>query len=181
MTRSPEDEVIITTIIEAEGGDKYTNDPTDKGGPTKYGITLGALAEWRGHNPITAEDVKNLQEPEARDITYARYIIKPGFGRINDANLRYALVDFTFLFGADDSIPILQQIVGTATDGVLGPKTAAAANAMEVRTIINALAVHRQHLHLNRVLAELRLLPNFNELQARFLKGWSNRALAFIR
>jgi len=179
--RSPEDDAIISEIFEAEGGDKFTNDPADAGGPTKFGITLGALQLWRGHNPpVTAEDVRNLQEPEAREIAYMNYIVKPGFARINDPKLRYALVDFTYLFGPDDSIPALQEIVGTAADGQLGPKTAAAANAMEPRAIINRLAVKRERLHVARVISELRKLPNFNELQARFLKGWSNRALSFI-
>lgn len=173
MTRTPEDDAIISHIFEAEGGDKFTNDPLDAGGPTKFGITLGALQEWRDSNhPVTAEDVRNLQETEARDIAYARYIVKPGFARISDAGMRYALVDFTYLFGPDDSIPALQEIVGSAVDGVLGPKTAAAANAMEPRKVINLLAVKRIKLHANRVVQ--------NESQLRFLRGWINRASSFI-
>lgn len=172
MTRSPEDDAIISHIFEAEGGDKFTNDPSDAGGPTKFGITQDTLAAHRGH-PVTAEDVKNLQEPEARDIAYARYIVKPGFARINDPGLRYALVDFSYLFGADDSIPALQEIVGTAADGQLGPKTAAAANSAELRHVINMLAVKRVKLHASRVVQ--------NESQLRFLRGWVNRATSFIR
>lgn len=171
--RSPEDDAIISHIFEAEGGDKFTNDPSDAGGPTKYGITLGALAEWRGHNPITAEDVRNLQEPEARDIAYMRYIVKPGFARIKDPGLRYALVDMTYLFGPDDSIPALQEIVGASVDGQLGPKTADAANAAEPRHVINMLAVKRVKLHANRVVQ--------NPTQIRFLRGWLNRATSFVK
>lgn len=29
----------IDSVIKSEGGDKYTNDPNDSGGPTRYGIT----------------------------------------------------------------------------------------------------------------------------------------------
>jgi len=77
------------------------------------------------------------------------------------------------LFGADDSIPALQEIVGTAADGQLGPKTVAAANAMEARSVINRLAVKRIKLHANRVVE--------NQTQIRFLRGWINRATSFIK
>jgi len=32
-------QVEIDALIEREGGDKYTNDPNDSGGPTRWGIT----------------------------------------------------------------------------------------------------------------------------------------------
>ena len=34
---------LIPHIIKWEGGAKYTNDPLDRGGATKYGITLNTL------------------------------------------------------------------------------------------------------------------------------------------
>lgn len=172
MTRSPEDDAIISHIFESEGGAKYTDDPLDPGGSTKFGITQRTLARYRGR-AVTAQDVKDLQEPEARDIAYAFYFVEHGIDRITNPHLRYALVDFTYLFGADDSIPALQEIVGTAPDGKLGPKTAAAANAAEPRRVINLLAVKRVKLHAARVVS--------NETQLRFLRGWINRATSFIK
>lgn len=59
-------------ILANEGGAKYTNNPKDPGGPTKYGVTLKALAEWR-HRTCRAQDVANLSEDEACDIYKAHY------------------------------------------------------------------------------------------------------------
>ena len=35
---------MIERVLIREGRDTYTNDPSDAGGPTKWGITQGALA-----------------------------------------------------------------------------------------------------------------------------------------
>ena len=41
------DSEIISAILVREGGGRYTDVPADRGGPTKYGITQAALAEYR--------------------------------------------------------------------------------------------------------------------------------------
>ena len=50
---------LITEIMKAEGWDKYTNDPADRGGPTKWGITLKAWSEYHGLD-LTAEDIQAI-------------------------------------------------------------------------------------------------------------------------
>ena len=59
---------IIADVIKREGS-KYTNDPTDRGGPTKYGITLRTLQAWRRSQGQTRKlqphDVKILTREEA--------------------------------------------------------------------------------------------------------------------
>ena len=58
---------IIDDVLEAEGS-KYTNDPADPGGPTRWGITLKTLRRWRqsggrrGGHQVTAADVR-AREP----------------------------------------------------------------------------------------------------------------------
>jgi lysozyme family protein len=71
---------IITRVLEAEGS-AYTNDPKDRGGPTRYGITLDALSDYRGKK-CTADDVKALTEDEARAIYHEKYVVKPGFSNL---------------------------------------------------------------------------------------------------
>ena len=62
----------IEAIIDREGG--FVNHPLDKGGPTKFGITLATLSKWR-KRPCTEEDIRNLGKPEAREIYLSYYII----------------------------------------------------------------------------------------------------------
>lgn len=79
-------------VLLAEGGATYTNNPKDKGGPTKYGITLGALSSWRG-KPCTADDVKNLQEAEAKTIYKKQYWDKLGLDAVDSQMVALILFD----------------------------------------------------------------------------------------
>ena len=70
-------EAYFPTLMRWEGGARYTNHPRDPGGPTKYGVTLKALAAYRDE-PCTAEDVMNLTEDEAKKIYRKNYWNKTG-------------------------------------------------------------------------------------------------------
>lgn len=70
-------EAVFPETMKWEGGARYTNDPRDPGGPTKYGITQGTLSGWRG-KPVGAADVQALTEAEARAIYKARFWDKTG-------------------------------------------------------------------------------------------------------
>ena len=69
---------IIDDILKKEGS-AYTNHPSDRGGPTKYGITLATLRDARRNLNLDADDVAKLTEDEARRIYYDNYVVKPGF------------------------------------------------------------------------------------------------------
>jgi lysozyme family protein len=85
-------EAIIDTILRREGWPRYTDRPSDRGGPTKGGITLATLTSWR-KRPVTAADVAALDEDEVRAIYRARYIADPGFAGITDDTLRALVID----------------------------------------------------------------------------------------
>jgi lysozyme family protein len=65
------DDAIISEVLAREGG--YVDHPADRGGPTNFGITLATLADFVGH-PVTASDVRLLDETTARTIYRSRYI-----------------------------------------------------------------------------------------------------------
>lgn len=65
-------DALIARVIVREGGDQYTNRSSDEGGPTKYGITLATLHDWR-QMPVSADDVRDLSQEEAVRIYRNRY------------------------------------------------------------------------------------------------------------
>src|ERR1041384_4619075 len=123
---------IIDDLIRREGS-TYSDHPADRGGPTKYGITLRTLRAWRHRiepSQITdASDVEALTEEEARAIYTAMYVINPRFIELNDVRLQALLVDCGVQHGTERATRWLQEALGVKVDGDLGPLTLAAANA----------------------------------------------------
>lgn len=161
----PDDDDIISAILRREGA-TYTNLPTDRGGPTKYGITLATLSAWR-KVPVTADDVRLLTEVEARMIYAARYITGPGFDSIADDRLRALVVDCGVLHGQPTAARWLQAATGAHVDGVLDPASLAAiAKASPVTLYCRVLAA--------RIRAEGADISR-NPAQAQFAGGWAGR------
>ena len=164
------DDDILNEILAREGS-AYTDHPSDRGGPTRWGITLATLTDHRD-GTVTADDVKNLTEAEARTIYRKRYISAPGFDEIESMELRAALVDFGVNSGPAAAVRALQRVLGLKVDGILGPMTREAANSSNGRS----LAVR---VHCNRMRFLGRLITDFPS-QAVFAAGWLNRVASQI-
>lgn len=160
---------IIAGVIQREGG--FVNDPADSGGPTKYGITQGALADWRGH-AVTIGDVQALTTDEAAQIYADRYIKRPGFDRIQDDALRAEVIDAGVNHWITKPTMWLQAIAGVKQDGVFGPVSATAINAMTPRTVVAKFTAARARFYG-------RLITN-DPTQAKFDAGWMDRLAGFI-
>ncbi len=158
---------LIADIVRREGG--FVNDPNDAGGATKYGITIGTLASWRGA-PVTVEDVRNLTVEEASAIYEKRYIKEPGLDTITDPALRALLVDFGVLSGPRRAVQGLQKALGFSDadcDGAFGPKSKAALAADS-----NPVALFYK-VKCERLEQFIRILANPS--QSGFANGWANR------
>lgn len=131
---------IIERILDEEGF-RFTNDPADPGGPTKYGITQKALAAWRGH-PVSADDVKALLMDEAAKIYRKRYYTDPGFDQVNALSPAIAakLTDAGVNEGDETVVEFFQRGLNAfnqggkaypdiAVDGKIGPEAIAALKA----------------------------------------------------
>lgn len=79
---------LIDGILKVET-DKFTNDPSDSGGPTKWGITQATLSEWYGR-PATIREVAELSRTHAYDIYAAKFYFKPAFDKIAKISTRIA-------------------------------------------------------------------------------------------
>lgn len=60
----------LSHVLKDEGG--YTNDPSDSGGPTNYGITIGDVRKYIKRD-ATAQDVRNLTLDQAQVVYKQRY------------------------------------------------------------------------------------------------------------
>jgi lysozyme family protein len=155
---------IIDDIHRREGGAEETNDPADRGGRTKYGISEAA-------NPEAWAD-GDVSEEEAREIYAFKYLKAPGFDKVQDPKLQAVLVDFGVTSGPALAIMKLQEILKVTADGVIGPNTLAAIEAQEPRRLTNKLALARIQM-AGRVVKK-------DPSQLKFLNGWLNRFAEFV-
>lgn len=114
---------------------KYTDDPRDLGGATKYGVTQKALARYRG-KPVTKEDVRNLTYEEAREV-YRRDFWLPNGCHLLPRPIALLVFDGCVNQSADAVKRYLQiAIGGIKVDGVIGPKTAQEAGKRNINDVI---------------------------------------------
>lgn len=165
---------LISRVIEREGS--YVDDPADRGGPTKYGITMATLYAWR-KAPVSARDVEQLTADEARRIYRANYF-PAGFERIPEPALLELVFDYGVNSGVGAAVRSLQTVLQRSgyydgrIDGDFGPKSAAAlAKVQNWTALFYAVKCERYELLLRYVGAA--------PAQARFAIGWSNRQDGF--
>ena len=156
MTRA---EICIPRTLAHEGG--YVNNNSDPGGPTNLGITIAtyrAYIDAKG----TVADLKALTEAQAVKVYKAEYWDKVKADDL-PAGVDYAVFDFAVNSGPSRAATYLQEIVGAAPDGKIGPMTIAAVKAMDAAWIVNQLC--------NERMAFLKRLSTF----ATFGVGWARR------
>jgi lysozyme family protein len=168
IPRDTIDQILTRIIHDYEGG--YVNHPLDKGGPTKYGITLSTLENWR-RRKVTADDVFNLSMVEALEIYRANYVNSPKFQLLNDAQVAAYAIDFGINSGTLAARQYLQKAAGVTADGIIGPMTIAAIDK-------NPGAVLLRYTRLR--LLFLATIVEARPSQAVFIEGWVSRATKWM-
>lgn len=115
-------------ILSWEGGSRFTENPADPGRATKFGVTLATLQTWRGR-PCTTTDVEALTQDEAGAI-YRKLYWAPILGDILPAGLDLMMFDCAVNMGVGRASHFLQEALGVAADGRLGPQTVQAIQSM---------------------------------------------------
>ncbi len=164
------DDDIIDGILEREGG--FVNRSQDRGGPTKFGVTISTLVSWRGR-AVTVDDVAALTAEEARTIYRCIYLERSGLDRVTDGPLRALLFDCAVNHGPKAVIRWLQWALRvTPDDGVFGLQTLRALDASDKRRVYLAVCAQRVRRYGDLISTQ----PS----QAIFASGWMNRAAGFI-
>lgn len=142
-----------------EGG--FVHHPSDPGGATMNGVTLGTYQQHFGKEK-TVDDLKKIPSADVEYIYWAGY-----WNPCKCDSLPFGVGHFVFDYainsGSGTAIKDLQMVVQTTADGVIGPKTLAAVEAMKPGIIIIKLAE-----------ARLRRLERLSTWKV-FGNGWENR------
>ncbi len=149
----------IKNVLLHEGG--YTNEKSDPGGPTNWGITIkDARAYWKPN--ATAADVRAMPLEVAKTIYKEKYWDAVE-GDALPAGVDYAVFDYGVNSGVSRAAKVLQHAVGVQEDGHIGPKTIAAAKKTDIKALINVICDERLHF-----LQGLKIWPVYKN-------GWSRR------
>lgn len=162
-------ESVIDDVLRREGG--YVDHPSDRGGPTNFGITQSTLSDWRGR-PVKADEVKKLTESEAREIYRERYLLAPKLHLIVDPKVRALAVDCAVNHGPRQAVKLLQLAARVFPDGSLGVKTETAVNRMTPAALYARLCAARVRFY-GQIIRK-------DSTQHVFAEGWANRVAEFI-
>lgn len=155
-------------IASYEGG--FVNDPQDAGGATNRGITLSTWKTYGrdkdGDGDIDEADLRMMTAAEAEDIFRRRYWNACRADEIACQSVANALVDWLWCSGKP-AIMAVQRAAGAKADGIIGPITIAAVNAMPGLTLFNRIQAAR--------LAFLTEICQKRPANRKFLRGWQLR------
>jgi lysozyme family protein len=162
-------EAIIDDIIRREGG--LVDHPNDKGGITKFGITLPTLRQTRAG--ATADDIRRLAIQDAREIYRRLYVIEPRFHDIRHILLQEFTIDCGVHHGVHRATLWLQTAADVKADGVIGNITLGAVNSKRARDILKDMIATRYEFVASIVRRD--------RTQADFILGWIRRINEFTK
>ena len=153
-------------VLKSEGG--YVNNPADPGGATNYGIiqkTYNAYLKSKGR---PAQHVRAITMAEVGEI-YERDYWKPSKCDALPPALRLVHFDCAVNCGVVTAAKLLQEAIGTAVDGKIGPATIAAAEAADVRVSVENYLWLRARYYAR--------ISERNHALRQFIAGWIFRLI----
>ena len=145
---------MIAGILAREGG--FVNDPSDPGGATNHGVTIGTMRslglDIDGDGEVTIEDVRILRPTDAARIYRAQYFEVPRLSLLPEA-IQPAVFDM-YVNAGGRAVKLLQQVLikfgsELSVDGAVGPVTAAAthriASQVGAQLLVDAYGVERRN------------------------------------
>lgn len=166
-------DLAVEWTLEHEGG--WSDNPNDRGGKTRYGITEEVAKDF-------GYDVRSLTPHQARSIYRAKYW---RHGELSSQRVATKVFDIGVNAGVSTGTTLLQRAVRRyggeiEVDGLLGPRTIAAANKMEETQLLHAL-VAEQVLYYAAIINnnyKVRSAGLTTKDQSAFCLGWMRRAVA---
>jgi lysozyme family protein len=144
-------DIAINRVLSNEGG--YVNHPDDPGGETKWGISKRSY-------PML--NIKDLTRDDAVEIYRHDFWIAGQMDKMPDA-VAFNALDFAVNSGIQTALRKLQQAIGVADDGHIGPVT---------MSVMEKMSPH--DLASKYIAARLKFMTQLKAWDT-FGKGWANR------
>lgn len=156
-------------IIGVEGG--YVNYPSDKGGPTNWGITIATLSSVLGRT-ATLNDVKSLTKDAAKRIYKERYWNKMSLDLVACDLLAYMIFDQCVNFGCSKIVSRLQDILKIPKTIIIDQATIKAINESDRLKLAFEFLKATQKDYIRIV--------KHDQTQIVFISGWINRSFKLL-
>ncbi|WP_064184303.1 glycoside hydrolase family 108 protein, partial [Klebsiella pneumoniae] len=139
----------LSFIRAREGG--YVDDPTDKGGETKYGISDRRDGLADGKTDVDGDGkpdtrIKDLTEEKAGQIYFRDYWY-PAYCTDWPDGISLFVFDSSVQHGAKKAIQLLQDAVGVTADGIVGPKTTKAVIGADAEWLLTRCFLRRSRYY----------------------------------
>ena len=144
-------------LLGNEGG--YSNNPSDPGKETMWGVTLGCAREY-GYIGQMAE----LPRDTAKAIYFKKYWLFIGADQYDGA-VGFQVFDAAVNHGPTEAAKLLQHAAGVPADGDIGPQTQAAIASFSVPALILRFNAARLRFY-----GELSTFPTFG-------RGWTTNRI----
>jgi lysozyme family protein len=149
----------LALVLKHEGG--WVDHPRDPGGETNMGVTKRTWEEWIGKR-VEPGSLKTLTVADVAPLYKEKYWDRVKGDSLPDG-VDYAVFDYAVNSGVGRAARQLQSCVSVPVDGIIGPKTLAAAQNMPAVALIDCICDNRLAF-----LMKLATWPTFG-------RGWSRR------
>jgi len=149
--------VAVENTLKNEGEGKYSNDPNDPGGETRWGISKRAFP---------SVDIVSLSREDAIALYRERYW---RFESVDDQMVANKLFDMCVNLGSSTTVRLLQRVLGLVQDGQFGPKSLASVNKVDPQSLLTSLRLE-QVIHYAQIISGKPSL-------VKYVRGWMRRAL----
>jgi lysozyme family protein len=167
-------ENFVDRLLVLEGG--FAILKNDKGGATKYGVTLQTWKEFGhdkdGDGDIDVEDIKLLTPEDAK--SRAKKIFWDYFkaDQIKNQSIAEFICDWGYNSGRTTIAKKVQTLLGLKTDGIFGSQTLTRINTINQEQLFNLLKLSRMDF--------VKKIVERDPTQERFYNGWVNRIQKFF-
>ena len=148
----------IKKVLINEGG--YVNDPSDRGGETKFGISKLSYPTL---------DIKNLTVDGAKSIYKRDYWDRVKGDEIESNEVAYEIFDTSVNMGVRTASKIAQMVIDVHADGIIGKHTLEKLNRFDSELFISNFKLAK--------IARYAYLVRKHPPNRKFFYGWVNRVL----